>query len=108
MFKKSDIFIVGLIGIVGYILYKKFSGAVSQTANAILAAPGQIGTSIGGTLYEWINPYPPGYDTYYTVTFSDGSRHAIHSTDVANDGTFTYQGQNYTLKTDANGTRYAV
>ena len=98
---------IGLVGVAGYFIYQAIKG-IPKVGNALLNAPAAIGNDIGSTLYEWINPYPAGYDTYYTVIFGDGSRHAIHSTDVAANGAFTYSGQNYILKTDSAGQRYAV
>ncbi len=99
MFRKEDLIVYGIVGVGLYILYKKLAPHIPDLP--------QIGANVGGALYEWINPYP-GQDMYYTVTFPDGSRHTVHSTDVSNTGAFSYGGQNYLLKTNAAGQRVAV
>ncbi len=98
---------VGLVGVAGYFIYQAIKG-LPKLGSSIVAAPAEIGNSIGGSLYEWINPYPAGTDTFYTPTFPDGSRHAVHSTDVGSTGAFVYNNQNYILRTNANGQRFAV
>ena len=75
----------------------------------LLSAPGDFGASLGLSLYDWINPGAGvGENVYYTVTFRDGSRHAVPSGTVASDGSFVYGGNSYVLKLDATGNRYAV
>jgi hypothetical protein len=98
--------LLGLGGVAAYFIYQTVKGA-GTVASGVLNAPAQAGTSLSNALFDWLNPYPQN-DTYYTVTFPDGSRHAIHSTDVGADGSFTYGGSNYSLKTDVTGTRYAA
>jgi len=98
--------IVGLAGVGAYLLYQTYKGA-GNVASAVVGAPAAVGTSLSNTLFDWLNPYAAN-DTYYTVTFGDGSRHAIHSTDVSADGSFTYQGASYVLKMDSAGQRYAT
>lgn len=86
----------------------KFYTDAKKAAGAILSAPGEFGNAIGTTLFDWGNHDTVGESTFYTVTFQDASRHAVPAGTVAGDGSFTYAGNSYVLKTDKLGNRYAV
>jgi hypothetical protein len=101
----KDLLTLGLLGGIAYLAYKAFNSNVAQS---VIGAPAAAGTSLSNTLFDWLNPNPTGPMVYYTPAFPDGSHHAIPSTSVATDGTFTYGGQTYSLMTDAQGNRYAT
>ena len=114
------------LGVGGYLLYKIWNtatnpnagtpyegtGIVGTAANIMNQASGgalaATGTSIGGTLFQWINPAPGGPMIYYTTLFPDGTSNAVPSTSVDSNGNFTYNGAAYLMQLDANGNHVAV
>ena len=102
--RDRDWLLLGVAGALAYLLYSKATQAVA----AVIAWPAEIGNSIGGTLYEWLHPTDAGPDTYYTVLFPDGSKHAVHATDVDRYGAFNFDGSAYTLRVDNKMQRVAV
>jgi hypothetical protein len=66
-----------------------------------------LGESIGSGLFSVFGQKPAGPSTYYTVSFPDGSKHAIGDTSVDPSGQFTYSGLRYQLGV-VNGQRVAT
>ena len=79
--------------------------AADKLSGGTLSAAGE---SLGETLFNWFGPATPAMDVYYTVTFPDGARHAIHAPDVDRNGYFTYGGVKYRMKDDIQGKHFAV
>lgn len=105
--KPRDIVIIG--GLAAFAIWYLRKQA-SAAADAVISLPGNVGSAIGSTLYDWIHP-GDGLginDTYYTVTFPNGQRHAIPANTVGASGTFDYAGVNYLMKKDAAGQNVAV
>lgn len=88
------------------------SGAVGALGNVADKVSGgtlsAVGSSLGATLYNWFGPKVPATDVYYSVTFPDGARHAIHAPLVDSFGFFTYAGVKYRMKDDVTGRHFAV
>lgn len=103
--KARDIYIIGGLAVVGIWFVRN---QVKAAADALLSAPGEFGSKIGLTLYDWVNPNTTGEMLYYVATFPDGAGHAVPSTTVNTAGQFVYQGARYALKLDKAGKRYAV
>lgn len=72
-----------------YALYWFFTSGLAKIGGAVGSAVTQVGASIGGGLYEWLHSNAAGDLLYYTITFPNGSRHAIPASDVHN-GEFDY------------------
>lgn len=104
----KDLLFLGLAATGVYLVYK-FVNKAGDTLTA-------TGEDIGSTLFDWLNPDPTGEMLFYTVTFPDGSRHAIPSRSVVNgifqntgNGVnYTGDGQMYQIKNDAAGNHYAI
>jgi hypothetical protein len=56
----------------------------------VQAFTGDENQTLGGFIYDSFHPAPAGPDVYYTVTFPNGARHAIHAPDVNALGQFSY------------------
>lgn len=87
------------------------TGAVGTLGNATNQLLGGAPAAIGETLSRWtfdlLNSDAGGDNTYYTVTFANGERHAVAASTVGRDGKFVYGGKTYTLYVDASGKKYA-
>lgn len=105
MSRERDIAVLVGVGLVALYVLRSF---VKETASEIVAVPGEIGRAIGGSLYEWLNPYDRRQDVFYTVLFPTGQRHAIRSDYVDSAGRFNYNGQRYTMRVRADRVRVAV
>jgi hypothetical protein len=92
--------------VVGWLVERQ----LSKAAAALVSLPGQFGSKIGVTLYDWIHPDEGSILTSpdYIVTFPNGDRHAVNSRSIDVNGAFIYQGRVYTMKRDAAGKNYAV
>lgn len=92
-----------IVGVAAFAVYyvKKIAGAAGAAFDA-------TGSWIGGQLYEWAHPSAEGESLYYVVLFPTNEKHAIASGDIRSDGTFTYQGNAYRMRTDASGNHVAV
>lgn len=85
------------------------STPAAATNLAIGGAPAALGEGIGGGLFSIFGSSSSAADaTYYTVTFPDGSRHAIKSANVDSTGNFAYGGTNYRLGDDGSGNKLAT
>lgn len=85
-------------------------GTLGAATNKVLGgAPDAVGNKIGSGLYGLFGAPTPGSGTFYTVTFPDGSRHAIDSSLVdPTTGVFAYNSTPYSLGVDpATGLRVA-
>jgi hypothetical protein len=71
------------------------AGAVANAASGGLFD--KIGSSIGNTLHDWFGDDVPANDTYYSVLFPDGQRHAVNAASVTGAGYFLYGGSKYSL-----------
>jgi hypothetical protein len=109
----DETLLLGLVVIGLYLFFKNqvtaaataVTGAVSD-ANAALAS---AGASIGGTIFDVLNPPSGANQLFYTIYFPDlGVSHAIDSYFVDSNGFFTYGGNNYRMGRDAKGNRVAV
>ena len=118
--KAETLLTLGVVGAVLYLGYKALS-AGAQAATTAAAAVGQAFTStqdaLASGLYSLFGPTENfGPTTYYTVTFPDGSRHAVGSDIVNASGQFTWTGypagsqpaQQLTIVVDANGNKFAT
>lgn len=108
--KQSDVKLyltIAAVGVGAYFLWKLLSTA-KDVGSAAIAIPGNIGSKIGLSLYDFFNP-PTGRGLVSILYFlPDGSRHAIDSADVDGSGSFTYSGVNYVMRTGSDGKHYAV
>ena len=86
--------------------YQGASAAVDAVAQLFGADPDPEGT-IGTKLFNWTHPDSVDENLFYTIKFPDGSKHAIGSTSVAGDGTFSYQDVRYKLFVDPAGNKVA-
>lgn len=74
------------------------AGTLGAGANAVTGGLlEKAGSFIGGKLYDWFGSDPAASDTFYTVTFPDGKRHAINAAGVSGAGYFTYGGVRYQI-----------
>lgn len=74
------------------------AGTLGAATNAVTGGTlEKIGSAIGGKLYDWFGSDPPATDTFYTVVFPDGKRHAVNAATVSGAGYFTYSGTRYKL-----------
>jgi glutamine cyclotransferase len=106
----EQLILYGALALGAYFLFRKFSSLATGASASLTSA----GNSVGSAVYNFLNPspapitaaapqnIPPGSVTtpgqvFYTVVFSDGSKHAVDAASVAADGTFTYNGTDYTL-----------
>lgn len=78
------------------------------TNQALGGAPQAIGESIGGGLYSLFGAAPQGSDTFYRVTFPDGSVHAVGNARIDAANTFEYGGVRYKLGDDGYGNKVAT
>jgi hypothetical protein len=103
---RDMVLLVGLAGVAVWFLRKQ----LTASAQALISAPGELGSKIGLSLYDWINPNAGAgiTSTDYIVTFPDGVRHAVNSQNVDAGGAFLYGTRVYTMKKDAAGKLYAV
>jgi hypothetical protein len=70
------------------------AGTLGAGANAALGGvPAALGEWIAGVFA----PRPENEWNFYTVTFPDGSKHAISAAKVSAGGRFTYGGRDYIL-----------
>lgn len=117
--------IVGVLGIAAYSLYKFFdinkgtpyegSGAVGTLANLTNQVLGGVPQALGDALGSAFAPDESGANLTYTFTFPNGTKGAVNSNAVNSQGNFnysgsnaSYRGQNFQLRTLANGTHIAV
>jgi len=91
----------------GYLLWRTFSG-VKAVGTAITNVTDAAGSSLADKLLSWTNPYDYGSDLYLKFRLLDGSTHAVSSNAIAADGSFAFNGVNYTMKADASGNRVAI
>lgn len=89
---------LAIIAAGAYIVYK-----VSKTVPKVGAALNSVGSAIGSGLYDLFHKDQTGEMLYYTPVFPDGSRHAIASGDVSDDGKFFYMLKSYQLVTPKDG-----
>ena len=101
--KTRDWIIVGGVAVAAWIVYRKFTGAVTAIPKALTA----IGEGAGGALYDWFHPNESKPDISYYVRFTNGAFY-IPSQTVDDAGAFTFRGQRFRIKNDANGNHYAV
>lgn len=78
---------------------------VNQTLGGLPAAGGE---ALGGGLFSVFGPTDTTSSTYYTVTFPDGSRHAIGNASVDSNNRFQYGGNTWILGNDGSGNRIAT
>lgn len=106
--KARDLLMLAAVGAgVAWVL----STQAKAAASAIIAAPGELGSRIGLSLYDWIHPASAGgiTSTTYIALFPDGMKHAIDSALISSTGKFTYSGRAYQMKVNAaTGERLAV
>ena len=119
--------IAGAIIVGGYVLLqalgflKKAATTAGQAAQTVVQAAEFAYTSARDALssgfYSLFGPDENfGPDTYYTVNFPDGSRHAIGADQVSANGQFTWTGypagsqapQTLQIVVDSSGTKYAT
>lgn len=120
----------GLLALVAYLIYQKVTGAVGNAASSVAGAAKNAtqgaGLSVSDLLYNLgLGPsagnapqaqptggpisYPAGSVTtpgqvYYTVAMPpNGQNASIDAATVGSDGSFSYQGQSYTLVQGAGG-----
>lgn len=116
----QDFVLLGGMVLVGYVLYNLILGI--KTAGAGVVAAGKaltsVGDALGSGLYTLFGPSDAqilGETVYLTVAFPDG-RHAVPSSSVNPDGTFTWTGYppgsmspvTYQLVKDASNQWYAT
>ena len=121
MSKLNPLVLYGAVGVsalvvIGYLIYRQKNsqysgfglfGFLGNTADAASGgALASAGENIGGALFDFFNE--PSDLVTYAITFPDGARHAVNSSDVDKSGHFTYAGQNYLLKVDGLGYKFAV
>jgi hypothetical protein len=87
------------VAVAGYYVYKAVKGIGSGLNKA--------GESIGSSLADALLPSGAGESAYLSVTFEDGSTHAIPASSVSMNQ-FVYKGQTYTMVNDAQGRHYAI
>lgn len=118
--KAENLLTVGLVGVGLYAAYKLLS-AGSKVVSTAAGAVGQAFTStqdaLASGLYSLFGPTENfGSTTYYTVTFPDGSRHAVGADLVDGSGQFTWTGypagsqppQQLQIVVDASGNKFAT
>lgn len=71
-------------------------------------AAASTGEAVGSGLFSLFGSQPTGSSTYYTVTFPDGSRHAIGDATIDSNSNFSYGGVNYRLGDDGTGKKIAT
>lgn len=101
--KGKDWVMLGALGLGAYLLYRLLG--VAEAVPKFLTSTGE---TIGGALFDWINPNAGASDTYYNVAFPDATRHSVPSSTVNALGAFSYKGVSYILKTDAKGNHVAL
>ena len=90
---------------------KNAAGAVTDAGNTIVRLPGDVGASIGSTLYDIVHPEAAGSNGEtidYITKFPDGTNAAVPNTIVDSSGRFTKNGIAYQLKRDASGRAIAI
>jgi hypothetical protein len=100
--------VVGAVGVAVYFFGRKLLDALSNfnkgtpyegtgaigalgnaTNQALGGAPAAVGSSIGLGLYDIFHPdEDEGPDTYYSVIFPDGIKHAVSARAISPDGVF--------------------
>jgi hypothetical protein len=95
-----------------YAVYWIITRALPQLGVAVAGKLSEVGESIGGGLYEWLHPNASGTMVYYTITFPNGSRHALPSDSIGSDGRFDYiapplAATHWRVVVDANGNKFA-
>lgn len=77
-------------------------GFLGSTANAASGGALQnVGESIGGAIFDTLNPSDVSSDLYYRVNFPGGAVHAVHASEIDASGYFTYSGTRYQLQISA-------
>jgi hypothetical protein len=107
-------------GLIAWYIYRKVTGAgtpyenkgavgiLANATNTLLGgAPQAVGETLSRWTYDILNGDDIGETTFYTVTFPDGTKHAIGATTVSKSGAFAYNGKTYTLYVDASGKKFA-
>lgn len=85
------------------------AGTLGAGTNSVLGgAPQAIGESIGSGLFSLFGASPQGSDTFYRVTFPDGSVHAVGNAAIDAASTFTFGGVRYKLGDDGYGNKVAT
>ena len=87
----------GVIGVGIYLIYKAVNG-VANVGNPL--AP--VGTSVGGALFNFLNPNAAGSAATLTATLPNGSQAGIPAETVNADGTVTYNGTQYQMLVNPN------
>lgn len=91
-----------------YLAYRAFEG-VRKAADKVLSLPGQFGSAVGLTLYEWLHDDPANLtSSVYKVTFPDGTWKSVDAATINKAGLFTVQGATWKLMRDNIGRTYAV
>jgi len=99
----NTVVVAGAVIAASYVIYQIFSTAqkgfstVQSAAGAVVDAAGNAYTSardaVASGLYALFGPEDrSGPNTYYTITFPDGLRHAIGADVVDANGNFTWTG----------------
>ncbi len=87
----------GVIGVAIYLAYKTIKD-VASVGNPLQS----VGTSVGGTLFDFLNPGAAGSPETLIATLPTGANAAIPVGNVNIDGTVMYNGTNYQMLVNPN------
>lgn len=96
--------IAGGVLLAAYLVYK--AQQLGKTPAEMLSQLGELGDSTqdpsASTFASWYDP-TQRVVFFYWLTFPDGNHHLVFNSDVATDGTFTYDSANYRIGVDKSG-----